>query len=526
MKNTRLATPRALGLIAGCFATLFLAGCQTYQQQSADFSQSTKAGSIAASVASIDKQAEANKGGKDEIVWRLEQGATLRVAGLADPTMVPPPPAPAPEQPKAGEPPAPPPPAPTAAEISQYYLKRSLAAFNLAEDRINSYEEQAKVKVGSEVGAAFTNQANLPYRGRAYDKVMMDTYKALNQLQLGRKDDARVELNRALQRQRDAVAENEKRIAAAQDEAKAAKEGKAKTEDGKTAAYDTDKATADPKTGPALQAALNESIAPMKSYGDYVNPFAVFLDGLFFTTLGEGGSDLERGRKSFERAASIVPENPYLQQDLALSASAAEGKPVENLTYVIFETGTGPARDQVRIDIPTFVVTSRLSYVGASFPKLKYNSDYIPVLGVTAGGQSLSTSVVASMDSVVANDFKNAWPAVVTKTLITTATKAIVQAVAQKAAEDRGGMWAGLATGLIMGGINAATNIADTRTWSSLPKEFQYARLATPADRQLTLTAGAQTKTISLEPGAVNVVYVKSTSTASPLIVSQFVLKQ
>jgi len=33
-------------------------------------------------------------------------------------------------------------------------------------------------------------------------------------------------------------------------------------------------------------------------------------------------------------------------------------------------------------------------------------------------------------------------------------------------------------------------NIADTRTWRSLPKKFQYVRLATPADRKLTLGAG------------------------------------
>src|SRR5690606_26140397 len=130
--------------------------------------------------------------------------------------------------------------------------------------RINKFEEEAKLKVGSEFGAALTNQATLPYRGRAYDKVMMNTYKALNHLAEGRRDDVRLELNRSLQRQRDAVAENEKRIAEAQDIAAKAKSGEAKTEDGKNAAYDTEKALADPKAGGALQAALNESIAPMK----------------------------------------------------------------------------------------------------------------------------------------------------------------------------------------------------------------------------------------------------------------------
>jgi hypothetical protein len=527
MKSSFDATSwRRVGLVVSSSVLLLLAaGCQTYQQQTAGFTTATKTGSLAAAVATINQKAAASKGSKDEIVWRLEQGATLRSAALADPSLVPPPPgAQAADASKAGEPPVPPRP-PTPDEVHRYYFARSTASFDLAEARVNDYEEQAKVKVGSEVGAALTNQATLPYRGRAYDKVMMDTYKAINYLQLGDKDRARVELNRALQRQRDAVADNEKRIAAAQDESKKAKNGELKDEKGQSAAYDSDKAQQDPKTSAGLQAALESSTVPLKPYGNYVNPFAVFLDGLFFTTLGEGGSDWERGRKSFERVAGMVPENPYLQEDLSLAANVAEGKAAEGLTYVIFETGAGPFRDQVRIDIPTFLVSDRLAYVGAAFPKLRFNGDCIGTLGITAGGRSLSTATVASMDSVVANDFKNEWPTIVTKTIITTATKAILQATTQKQLDDRGGAFGSLLGKVAGTVINSSTNIADTRAWTSLPKEFQYARLATPADRQLTITAGPSTQTISLEPGSVNVVYVKSMTTASPLLVSQFVLK-
>ena len=524
MKRHTPSVRNAALAAAGALAALLLAGCQTHSAQSASLTQANKMGSFASAVVEADKKAQSARGSKDEIVWRLEQGATLRSAAMADVTQVPPPPAPPAAAVGQNEAPAPVP-APTADEIHAFYFKRSLEAFDFAEERVNKFEEEAKLKMGSEIGAALTNQASLPYRGRAYDKVMMNTYKALNQLALGNRDGVRLELNRSLQRQRDAVAENEKRIAEAQEIAAKAKTGEAKTEDGKNAAYDSDKALSDPKTGPALQAALDASLAPMKPYGDYVNPFSVFLDGLFFSTLGENGSDWERGRKSFERVAAIMADNPYLKDDLAMAAAAAEGKSAEGLTYVIFETGTAPTRDQVRVDIPTFLVTSKLAYVGASFPKLKFSDDYIGTLGITTGGQTLSTATLASMDSIVANDFKNEWPSIVTKTMITTATKAIVQAAVQKAAQDRGGMWGGLAAGLIMGGINAATNIADTRTWSSLPKEFQYARLLTPADRQLTITAGTATQTVELLPGAVNVVYVKSASTSAPLLVSQFALK-
>ncbi len=516
--------PRFAQAAGAVVLLLLVAGCQTYQQDTQAFTQASRSGSLMAAVPQMDQRANKSAGSKDELVYRFEQGATLRTAALAAPTTVPsilPPPAPV----KKGEEPLQPPPQPTPTEVAEHYYRRSLEAFDKAEERVNHWEEQARLKVGSEAAAMVTNQANMPYRGRSYDKVMMNAYKALNYLALGERDRARVELNRSLQRQRDAVAENDKRIAAVQEDAEKAARGELKDESGKAAAYDSNRAMDDARTGPALQAALEASLAPMQAYGDYVNPFAVFLDGLYFTVLGETGDDWERGRKSFERVVQMVPENSYARADLEAATGAAEGRAVDGVTYVIFETGTAPLRDQVRVDIPTFLVTSRLAYVGAAFPKLVFNGDYLGSLSVSVGDQTVGTATVASMDSVVANDFKNEWPAIVTKTLITTATKAIIQAVVQKQVEDQGGMFAGLIAGAVMGGINAATNIADTRTWTSLPKEFQYARIPTPANRELTLSAGATQQTVTLTEGSVNIVYVKSTSNNAPLHVSQFTLK-
>lgn len=278
---------------------LVFAGCQTYESQTQQFTQSTKSGSLVTAVTEIDKQVVANTGHKDELIFRLV------VPRARPPWRI------RPKCPtsgrrwsprKKGEPAPEPLPEPTLAEVHAHYYTRSVEAFDQAEEKVNTWEEQAKVKVGSEAAALVSNQASLPYRGRADHKVMMNTYKALDYLALGEKDKARVELNRSLQRQRDAVEANQKRIAAAQGDAEKARNGELKDEKGQSAAYDADKAMDDAKTGPALQAALNGSIAPMKPYGDYVNPFSVF-HGLFFTVLGEGGSDFERGRKSFRNAS-------------------------------------------------------------------------------------------------------------------------------------------------------------------------------------------------------------------------------
>lgn len=195
----------------------------------------------------------------------------------------------------------------------------------------------------------------------------------------------------------------------------------------------------------------------------------------------------------------------------------------ELLTYVIFETGQAATRDQVRIDIP--IVIADVSYVGAAFPKMEFHGDYLPTLTVSAGQAQGNTEPVANMDSIIALDFKNEWSVIVTKTLISTVAKgasAYAVNTAARQQEDWGGVIARIGTAI----YQAAVNIADTRTWSTLPKEFQVIRLPTPGSRQLTLSGGAgQWAEVSLVDGTVNVIYVRSVSTTSPLLVSQFILK-
>lgn len=571
---------------------LSLTGCQTYTERTQSRDEALRTGNIAAAVAQADKDAEKNAGTKDAILFRLEQGAILRSAALANL------PLPADAQTtsqslidngsaaqtqtnQALNAAAP-------GDISPRiaWLTRSLAAFDDAARRIEAEDAAAKVKIGSELGAVLTNQANTPYRGRAYDKVMLHTYQALNYLQLRDADAARVELNRALQSQRDAVDANAKRIAEAQKLADEAKSGGVKDDQGRQGSgYDVDRAKSDPRTSSGIANIEGKFNAAILPYGDYVNPFTTFLDALVFTHQSLDASDLERARKSWERVVSFAPQNPYARADYvavepdlqvaapaalpapeqapapaaasetpaapattasaAIAASPAPAVPADasvtpapqvsglslqpsaGITYIIFETGAAPYRDQIRIDLPLFVVTSGISYVGMALPQLETVGGHSSVLtATTTDGRSYAASLVASMDSVVAQDFKNEWPTILTKTIISTATKATIDAILQKQIQDQAGATGALLFQLATAVTQAAINIADTRTWRSLPKEFHYARLDTPADRQLTLSAGSVARTVTLEPAAVQVVYVKSPSAFSPLFVSQFVLKK
>lgn len=463
----------------------FLGGCQTYTSQSSDMKSAWQQGKAGVAAAEVTRKAEESRGKKDELLWRLEQGAVLTAAGN---------------------------------------IQGGLDALDKAEEIVNRYELEADVKITDSTVSMFTNQANKPYRGRAYDKIMMNTYKALNHLLLNERDKARVELNRAFQRQENAVIENRKRIAEAQEAAEKAKAGELENEEGGQAdSYDVGRAREDPKFSAAADAELARINERLRPYADYVNPFAVFLDGVFFSHMGFDNADIERARKSFERVNSMSPGN-YIQEDFAMAERMANGKPADKVTYVLFSTGSAPVRDQLRIDIPLFLVTNEVSYAGAAFPKLEYRDNFIPEMQILASDGSVhTTELVADMDAVISKDFKNEWPSIVTKTLISSAVKAI----AGKAVEDEmDGDWTSMLVAKVANiAYQSATNQADTRTWTTLPKQFAYARVPTPADGSLVLNIGPHEKSVTVDAGKTNVVMVRSVNSRALPIVNQFTLQ-
>jgi hypothetical protein len=459
-------------LLSAAVIGLLSAGCTTYEQQNRVI-QYWQRGSLPNAAVEAARMADQNANNKDAIVWRLEQGAVLRGNG-------------------------------------QY--EASNQAFDTAQEKIDQYAQEARVKLGHEAGALLSNLANMPYTGRAYDGIMLNTYRALNYLQLGEVEKVRPELIRAYQRQQDAVEDNKRRIENVQEEA-------AQSKDKAT----MDKAQQDPKFQSQMQGACAD-LDRLKPYANYVNPFTVYLDGLFFMANAADASDLERAHKSLERVAGFADGNDYVKQDLAALDNLMKGKPLPPTTYVIFETGCAPQRGQIRIDIP--VIVTKVSYVGAAFPTLKFQGNYVPSLTVTANGTSQTTGLVASMDSVIGLDFKNEMPVVITKTIAATVTKAVAAYGVNEAA-SRQGDFASFVSQIATVGYQMAVNIADTRTWTTLPKEFQVCRIPTPPDRKIELETpgGGQKTSVTIADGTINIVHVKSINPVTPLLVTQIKLK-
>lgn len=462
--------PLILAALLGGLAT----GCSTYEQQNKVIVY-WRQGNLTNAVMEATQRADKNAQDKDAIIWRLEEGTVLRANGQYD---------------------------------------DSNKAFDLAQDKIDQYAQAAKVHLGHEAGALMSNQAELPYQGRAYDGIMLNTYKALNYLALGEPDKARPEIIHAYEREQDAVEENKKRIAKIQDEA---------AQDTNSVAIQ--KAQKDPRFQSEMQGTNYANLNNLKAYADFVNPFTVYLDGMYFMANAQDNSDLERAQKSFERVQGFIGDNDYIREDLAAVDDLLKGKPLTPTTYVIFETGCAPERGQVRIDVP--IIISKVSYIGAAFPVLKLQENYAPGLTVMADGTNAANTVLlASMDSVIGLDFKNEMPIIITKTIASTVAKAVAAYAINDAASQQsqlGGLIAQIGTAV----YQAAVNIADTRTWTTLPKEFQFCRIPTPPDRkiELDLAGSGQKIPVTVNDGLVNIVYAKSINPVMPLLVTQMKLK-
>lgn len=423
---------------------------------------------------------------RDAIIWRLEQGAALRASGQ---------------------------------------FKESIEALNAAEEGATVFEDPNKAQaVFGRVIATLSNPTVLPYEGYAYDKIMINTYKAANYIQLGDFENARVELNSALEKQTDAQKVNDARIARAQEVAKEKGQNIDVEEIRKDAKFSVDWKT------------YYRNLEEMKFYADYVNPFTEYLRGLFFLYQPSGGADLQEARKSFENVLGMVGENKFIVEDLKTAEQAAVGQPISPTTYVIFETGRAPVRTNVSIHIPLILATMLAGksptqtaippYMGIAFPLLVFQEGHVSALGVTAGDVNETTAVLSNMDSVIGREFKNDFTRVMMWSLTSAFVKAGITYGADAALKDQEA-YIRLLVKLALSFYAAYHNVADLRTWNTLPKQIQFCRVPTPADRKLELACSGSgpRQTVTLDDGLINLVWVKSINGMSGLQITKCKLR-
>lgn len=348
--------------------------------------------------------------------------------------------------------------------------QRSTELFDRSEEMLNYYDHQNET-ADSAVAAA-VNDNVIPYTGEEYDGIMVNTYKGLDFMALGKDDLARVEFNRALDRQRRA---KELFI----EEINKLKEEIAK-QDSKSGANSIENNVQNPQVAQQVNQAY-PALSEFKAYPDFVNPFTTYIAGVYFNLAGDPSKAIDLLKES----AGMVPENTYIAEDLAETDKFLTGSvQLKDTVWVIFENGLGPVKEEFRIDLPLFLVTSGVKYVGIALPRLTRGQEAYPYLIARAGGQGYQTQIVADMERVIQTEFSKDFKAILTRAIISTVGKA----VAQYALQQQGGDAATLMS-VAMAAYSFTTTAADVRIWTTLPKNFQVARFKMPQDRLIRITA-------------------------------------
>ena len=362
----------------------------------------------------------------------------------------------------------------------------SQVAFDRAESQLLWKSDQIS-SVDDLLSAGFTlvtNDLARPYQGNIYDGVLVNTFKAMNAIHLGDSARARIELNRAEQRQTNAVEQLAVKVRAlgeADPEEEANRAAQAAQVDDALANV----LTPDSPVGKRLAA-----VEALGEYRDLRNPFTEWLHGVFRLATGEANR-----ASNLLRDAAVLDgrSNQYVLADLLLAeAAAGSASAAPDRVWIIHEDGTGPYLDEFRFEFP--VVTSNgVIVAGIALPEFVAGTPAVGALSVTAGGQDYRTEPLLSVDRYAATEFRAGYNAVVGKAVVSAVIRTILQAVAQKEAREQGGLVGAL---LEIGSTVASVAMtqADTRMWHSLPKSVGVVSLARPSDgRLLITTSGGRT---------------------------------
>lgn len=420
---------------------------KSYPSQLDSIYQYYRAGDFATAASEITSEDySSKKDGPDDIIWLLEEGKLLHAAGRFD---------------------------------------ESNEAFTRCEKKIEAMENRPSVSVRDaleEVAAAGTNTNAIPYKANPAEKILVNVYKSLNYLCLSNLESALVEVRRADFNQTEAL----KTYAAEVNEARAGADDTAR----KRSLNLSGVVSNSTNQGRIQNLYRDLDSVATPAYAKFANPAASYISAICH--LMEGSAD--DARIDLERVAAMVPENRSVANDLELLATGGTAA-FRNSVFILFENGVGPRREETRIDL-IVPVPGYLTYIGFAFPSVRFGPSNNAALHIKGTGIQSATERLASLDAIVAFEFKQQLPSMIARIVVSTLVKAGMANVNKK----QGGL-ADAVTRIVVGLWSAIVNNADLRTWMTLGREFQCTRISAPPGSLITIEmTGAAPITIT--PGA------------------------
>jgi len=367
--------------------------------------------------------------------------------------------------------------------------EKSSQEFERAKKRISFYEDKAVIsatKTTTQAGSLIINEQVRPYEGEDFEKVLIHGLDAVNYLMLGDLEGARVEIRNAYTRQKELYEKHAKELE--------------KAKKNRETNWERSFRDADPGGYDRLQGKAR-SVSSI-----YQNAFTYYISSLVY----ELGNESDESYIDLKKAIDAAPHSRSIQKDLIrLSKELNFSEDTEMWesrygkdesmggdvvdVFVIFELGLAPYKEAVSIPI----LLSEGGLVPASMPVYRFTPTTLRSGSILYDGHAEETSVVSDTDAIAARNLLDEFPILFAKQIARTYLKA---RATNKLSKEYG-VWGAL------GGTLASfiTEQADLRTWSSLPKEIQVARVFVPGktpDITIRSIPGAYKEIVDIPEGA------------------------
>lgn len=328
--------------------------------------------------------------------------------------------------------------------------ERSVQHYHAVEDLFKDKDtEGVGVAVTENIGAVIINDTIMSYTPTPVERVLVNYYNALNFLAMGDAANARIEFNRAGERAERALA----RYAFNPD--------------------DEDASTAISKYYPEMAGSV---------YSDFENPAVQYVTALFYQAEGETSKardTMKQARVKIGIGKHPVVEDDFNSLDKGNRSLTADG----NHVWVLVEAGRSAYLKEKRVDLPLPGPSGGVVLVSIALPVVVNTPSNFNAGAARLNGSVLQFAPIADSSRLIRTELSKRFPAMMTRSLIAAAAKAVLQ----DQAAEYAGVWGNLAATA----FTAVTTKADTRMWQMIPNQWLLAKAPLNGNGQLELTWGA-----------------------------------
>lgn len=324
-----------------------------------------------------------------------------------------------------------------------------------AEVQFKIYEEKGLLSsVGENVGATLSNDMAMPYHGMIFEGALLNFYKALAFSSLGDNVQARIEFNRANDRQRRAKEYYNKEIKKAHDETI-----KEANEEAKSTFYETN--TKDSELNNILNTKYT-NLGQFAVYKDMINPLIPYVSGLYFMIEKDLTKSIDLLKESYG-----ISKAQLVARDMQLLESRKGKIEYPKFTWVIIEDGSLARKKELTISQP-LVTGNGINAINLALPDFVNGKPTYSAYKINATDADL----IGNVSNLFASEFEKQLPSIITRAIVGALVKFGITSAISAAGSEYGAI-IGLASALAF----RATTAADLRSSIVLSDSVWIARI-------------------------------------------------